>query len=135
MPYTRATFINVEMNLCVTFSLFNRRNKKESKGASHGHRAESQRLINNVVAFFHATLSASSVARGARVHRRLPDPEAAGPSRRASEDPIVAAMSLTGAPCPEFHVKVLDADGGHTRAPFSALVAGSPAVIHFYNAG
>lgn len=134
MPYTRATFINVEINLCVTFSLFNRRNKKESKGASQGHRAERQRL-NNVVAFLRATLSASSVARGARLHRRFPDPEAAGPSRRASEDPIVAAMSLTGAPCPEFHVKVLDADGGHTRAPFSALVAGSPAVIHFYNAG
>lgn len=56
-------------------------------------------------------------------------------TRPAPEISIDAAMSLTGTPCPEFHVKVLGIDGGITRAPISALVAGIPAVIHFYNSG
>lgn len=44
-------------------------------------------------------------------------------------------MSLTGKPCPEFHVKVLRPGAAPSRVPFSALSAGAPTVIHFYNAG
>lgn len=45
------------------------------------------------------------------------------------------AMGLTGKPMPEFHVKVLRADDRPERIPASSLVAGAPAVLHFYNAG
>jgi hypothetical protein len=44
-------------------------------------------------------------------------------------------MSLTGKPMPEFYVKVLRGDGKPERVPASSLVAGAPAVVHFYNAG
>jgi hypothetical protein len=45
------------------------------------------------------------------------------------------AMSLTGKPMPEFYVNVLRADDEFRRVPASTLVAGAPAVLHFYNAG
>ena len=44
-------------------------------------------------------------------------------------------MSLTGKPMPEFYVNVLRADDEFLRVPASTLVAGAPAVVHFYNAG
>ena len=51
-----------------------------------------------------------------------------------------SVMSLTGQPCPEFHVKVLCSDDHEknpswVRTPFSSLVKGRPAVMHFFNAG
>ena len=45
-------------------------------------------------------------------------------------------MSLTGKLMPDFHVKVLPADGGAPeRVSAFSLVHGTPTVIHFYNSG
>lgn len=51
-------------------------------------------------------------------------------------EPAAATMSLTGKIMPDFHVKVLPADGGAPeRVSAFSLVHGTPTVIHFYNSG
>ena len=51
-------------------------------------------------------------------------------------EPAAAPMSLTGKFMPDFHVKVLPADGGAPeRVSAFSLVHGAPTVIHFYNSG